>query len=569
MPATPARTAEQKRQRLKELLAEKCIIHNTEEEKIYGKNGSTLKWLADVRTAFLNAESLDLITDLFWEKFSTQRPLQVGGMEVGAIPLVTAILTKATALGYSDVNSFIIRKERKDSGRARIIEGELDESRVILVDDLINSASSFEKCRVVLEREGKKVEQAFTVIDFENQRGMKWRAEKNIAVTSLYTLSDFGLSLNWAEPVSATWQNYVPSWRAGVKGANPFYVNPKSGPLLVEDKVCVGTDAGLFLAFDARTGEERWRFDTRTKATSHKGIFSTAVHHNGRLYFGAYNGNLYCLEAATGKQVWVQQLCEWIGSSPLIVGSHNLLYIGLEYARPRAEGSYAAFRLSDGARVWEVPTRTFLHGSGAYDGQHDTVIYGTNDHTVVASKAANGEKVWEVGVRGPVKYAPAVNEARGLVGVTSHDGSLYLFATKDGARVAEFPTDNICYSTPLFHGNRMFATSADRFVYVINLDTMQVEKKIDCYARLFATPVFVAPGTVAVATTQGRVMEIDLETLEISGRLTVPDTITNSPVVTPDGKMIIVPTYMNELYAFHRHFAMRTGPSVAIGTVEE
>lgn len=554
-------TPEQKRARLQEILKQIAIIYPTEEAPLVGPNGNPQGWLADLRPAFLNPESLDLVTDLFWESYRDKLPLQIGGMEVAAIPLVTAILTKATALGLEGVNGLIMRKERKEKGRMRILEGNLTQAPVVLVDDLINSGSSLEKCRTILEREGCTVKDVFVVIDFNNLRSMEWRIKHGIAVHALFNLADFGLKLHTPETPPSTRQSYRPSWRAAVKGANPFYVLPKSGPVQVNDMVCMGTDAGLFLAFDLKTGAERWRFDCRTKATSPKGIFSTAAHHEGRIYFGAYNGNLYCLDAATGQQIWVQQLCEWIGSSPLILPQHNLLAIGLEYARPRAEGSFAAFNLQTGARLWEVPSRTFQHGSAAYDATHDTIIYGTNESTVVAVKATNGEKVWEVAVRGAVKYAPSVNAARGLVGATSVDGSIYLFNTADGARIAEFPTDNLCYSTPLFHGNRMFATSTDRFIYVINLDDMKVEKKIDCYARLFATPVFIAPGTVAVGSTNGRLLEIDLETLRISGRITVPDSIVNSPLVTPDGKFIVVPTFMNELFAFYRDASARPAPT--------
>lgn len=544
-------SAEQ-RSRLQKILAETAIIHTSEDTPLLGKNGFPQAWLADIRGAFFNPEALDLITDLFWEQFAAQRPLQVTGMEVAAIPLVTAILAKASQRGYTDVNAFIIRKERKEDGRTRIIEGTPTTAPVVLVDDLINSGQSLEKCRVVLQREGLTIAHVFTVLDFHSTAGLRWRAEHNIPLTTLFHLPDFNLSLHSTEPQPATRQTYQPLWRAGVKGANAFYVLPKSGPVLFEDLVCMGTDSGLYMAFDAETGAERWRFDARTKESSPKGIFSTAALHQGKLYFGTYNGNVHCLEAATGKPVYTQQLCEWIGSSPLILPQHNLLIIGLEHAHPRFEGSMAALNLTTGARVWEIATRTYQHGSAAYNPTHDTVIYGTNDCTVAAVKATTGEKVWEVGVRGAVKYAPAVNPSRNLAAATTMEGLICLFNAETGARVHEFETGNQCYCTPLFHGARMFATSADRFLYVINLDTLEIEKKIDCGARLFATPIFAAPGTVIVGTTGGRVLEIDLETLRISGRLTVPDGITNSPALTPNGKLLIVPTYMNELYAFRR-----------------
>ena len=66
---------------------------------------------------------------------------------------------------------------------------------------------------------------------------------------------------------------------------------------------------------------------------------------SGRIYFGAYNGSVYCLDAKTGREVWRHPLCEWVGSSPLVLLQHGTLAIGLEYARPRAGGSVCELSL--------------------------------------------------------------------------------------------------------------------------------------------------------------------------------------------------------------------------------
>lgn len=50
--------------------------------------------------------------------------------------------------------------------------------------------------------------------------------------------------------------------------------------------------------------------------------------------------------------------------------------------------------------------------------------------------------------------------------------------------------------------------------------------------------------------------EINSISLEVIGRMTVPDAVTNAVVFASDGKRVFVPTYMNEVYAFDR-MAMR------------
>jgi len=63
--------------------------------------------------------------------------------------------------------------------------------------------------------------------------------------------------------------------------------------------------------------------------------------------------------------------------------------------------------------------------------------------------------------------------------------------------VAEFPTDNICYTTPLFAHGRLFCGSGDRHLYVIDLDTMSLARKLDCRARVYSSPRLIADSVIS------------------------------------------------------------------------
>lgn len=67
----------------------------------------------------------------------------VGGMAVGAIPLITAFAM------YRGIPYYYIRPERKDHGLQNQIEGQVVMPTHIL-DDVYNTGSSFQKCREVL-----------------------------------------------------------------------------------------------------------------------------------------------------------------------------------------------------------------------------------------------------------------------------------------------------------------------------------------------------------------------------------------------------------------------------------
>jgi outer membrane protein assembly factor BamB/orotate phosphoribosyltransferase len=509
-------------------------------------SGTPQAWLIDMRRVLLRPGCLQAIAQAFWSRFAGSEPFQIGGMEVAAVPLVVGLVRAAFDHGR-EVNGFLIRKERKPTGMGQAVEGELTDAPVVLVDDVLNSGASLEKARAVLAREGRRVREVFVVVDYRSRQGLAWRRQHDIAVTSLFTLADFGLSLEADAPPPP--QAFKPRWQFRVPGASAFHVVPKSAPLLVEDRVYVGSDSAAFCAIDLATGRSHWI--VKAEGAHRKGIWSTPAHHDGKLVFGAYNGNAYCVDARTGAEIWRSPLCEWIGSSPLIVPRHATAIIGLEYERPGQQGSMAALALATGEKVWEHPLRVYQHGSAAYWAAGDLAICGTNDHTILALAAASGEPAWEFPTRRSVKSAPCIDEARGLVVAASFDGNIYVLEAASGRPLAAFKTADICYTTPLVTHGRIFCGSGDRHLYVIDLAELRLIARIDCGARVYSSPRLVG-GRVVFGTNGGVYRELDPVSLEVMGSLQLPDAITNAVAASADGRRIVVPTYMNELHCFER-----------------
>ena len=202
-------------------------------------------------------------------------------------------------------------------------------------------------------------------------------------------------------------------------------------------------------------------------------------------------------------------------------------------------------------RFWERLTKKFQHGSPAYWRGGDLVIWGTADHEMAAIGAKSGKVEWVFPTRRSVKYAPAVDEKRGIVAFASFDKSIYVLDVATGRKLGTWETGEICYTTPLILGNRLFCGSGDRHLYVIDLDRMELVRKLDVGARVYSSPCAIGD-RVLFGTTGGKVFEIDAETLDTMGMLQLPDAITNAIVLSPDGQRIYVSTYMNHLYAFER-----------------
>lgn len=531
---------------LRRRIAEDCIARG-ESRKIISPTGKKQNWLIDLRRLFTRPEALEMLAELFFARFAFREPVQLAGMESASIPLLTALAIVGRRKGV-DISVAIIRKERKKAGLGNNIEGNLNHKDVILIDDLLNSGGSAEKARVVLENTGARVKFAFVVVDYTSRDGLAWRKRHGIAIESLFTLADFDLQLKQPRNSNLT-RSYEPAWQFRAPGGTAYHNVPKSTPLLVNDRLYFGSDAGAFWSLDAGSGRPVWKFETRV--THDKGIWSSPAYHDGRIFFGTYNGDVYALDAETGRIIWCHPGCEWVGSSPLLLPQCGSLVVGFEYAKSNMSGSMCALSLESGNKLWEHWLRVVQHGSGCYFRRGDLVICGTNDHNVMALKPDTGELAWEFKTRRSVKYAPAVDEERGLVAFASFDTSIYILDAASGEKVAEFKTENICYTTPLFAYGKLFCGSGDRHLYVIDLDTMSLATKINAGGRVYSSPRLIGD-SVIFGSNGGVVREIDPISLEVIGKLTVPDAVPNAVAFSTGGTRIFVATSLNEIHAFDR-----------------
>ncbi len=138
-----------------------------------------------------------------------------------------------------------------------------------------------------------------------------------------------------------------------------------SGVSVSDGKVYAMHTAGKMDAlscFDANTGEKLWSFDygpTFPKVgNSEPGPLSTPVVDGFRVYgLGAY-GELFCLNASTGKPVWTRNIDKELGAvprevgittSPLVSGELLILNVG-----DRKDKGIAAFNKKTGELAWHL-----------------------------------------------------------------------------------------------------------------------------------------------------------------------------------------------------------------------
>ena len=218
--------------------------------------------------------------------------------------------------------------------------------------------------------------------------------------------------------------------------------------------VVVGTNVVLFHrigdeevieCFDTDKGKSKWKFAYATKYRDKygkgDGPRSTPLISGGKVYALGADGDLTCVELASGKKVWQQALRTQfklrdnffgIGTSPLIEGDLLLINIGAK------DAGVVAFNKDSGKEVWKATDQDASYSSpiaATIDGVRQ-VIFFTRDGLLSLDPATGNPRFSK---RWRSRQATSVNAAAPLVvgdeifvTASYQTGALLVRAKKDG-----------------------------------------------------------------------------------------------------------------------------------------
>lgn len=129
-------------------------------------SGKKASYYIDLRKVSLDHRVAPLIGDVMVELIADVPDIAaVGGLTMGADPIASAVLHRGVLAGRS-YDAFVVRKEPKDHGRGKQVEGpDLAGKRVIVLEDTSTTGGSPLKAAEALEREGAIVVAVAVVVD--------------------------------------------------------------------------------------------------------------------------------------------------------------------------------------------------------------------------------------------------------------------------------------------------------------------------------------------------------------------------------------------------------------------
>jgi orotate phosphoribosyltransferase len=178
------------RESLRRLLLERSVKRGS----FLLASGQRSSYYIDCRLATMSAEGMALIGRMGWNAIHTAgwRPAGVGGLTMGADPVAYAIAA-ASFRTDAPMDAFSVRKQSKDHGTGRLIEGNFKPGdAVVVVEDVITSGGSAQKAVAAIEAAGGTVLGVLAVVDRE-EGGKVTLEHDGRQVIVLTTATELGL----------------------------------------------------------------------------------------------------------------------------------------------------------------------------------------------------------------------------------------------------------------------------------------------------------------------------------------------------------------------------------------
>jgi orotate phosphoribosyltransferase len=164
-----------------------------ERRKVVLASGRESDFYLDLRQTLMRPRGVALAGALALERLRAGAAIEaVGGMAVGAVPFVSAVLAAANA-DWPELLGFFVRKEAKQHGLGRRIEGGFAKGqRVALLEDTTTTGGSTLEAVDAVEEAGGHVARVLCLVD-RGEGASEAFAERGLVLESLFDRSDLPL----------------------------------------------------------------------------------------------------------------------------------------------------------------------------------------------------------------------------------------------------------------------------------------------------------------------------------------------------------------------------------------
>lgn len=264
-------------------------------------------------------------------------------------------------------------------------------------------------------------------------------------------------------------------------------------------------------ALNAGSGEFVWKYATDA------GVVSKPAVYEGNVYFGSEDMRLHTISARTGRVNWTYYTKGPIRSSPRIAEGHVL--IGSD------DGYLHAINAMTGRRAWMMDAGSAIRSTPLVVGEY--IYFGTEDGNLFCIDFGGATR-WSFKAKRAITSSPVF--AEGFVLVGSMDSTLYAVDARSGFVVWRFRMNRATISTPCLLNNLVYIGSADTNIYCIDIHSAKEIWHFTTENQMNSSPIIVRD-SVLCGSIDGNMYCLEHRSGRLRWKFPTQGAITGTPAV--------------------------------------
>jgi outer membrane protein assembly factor BamB/tRNA A-37 threonylcarbamoyl transferase component Bud32 len=288
----------------------------------------------------------------------------------------------------------------------------------------------------------------------------------------------------------------------------------RGSPAYNNGVIYVGAYDHNLYAVNATDGEFIWKYATDEGITGRPTVFDKVV------YIGSEDHRLHAVSERSGKMQWTYYTDGPIRSSPRIADGH--IFIG-------SDDCYMhAVNVSSSRRVFRVEAAGPVRSTPFV--ANDLVYFGSEDGEFVCADF-HGDVRWRFHAKRAITSSPFVSN--GVAYVSGVDSSFYAMDAKSGWVIWRFRMGKGSISSPAKVDNFIFTGAADGFIYCIDGGSAKEVWRFHTDHQVSGSPI-IYKDSLYCGSADGNLYCLEYRTGRLRWKFTTGGAITGTPVVYND-----------------------------------
>ena len=168
------------------MLQRSGILYQSETQPVLSRDGTSARWMLDSLAVTLSPRGAQLAGQCVLELLKRFDGRQIATYGITGIPILQSCIVQDP-----NYRGLLIRKERKQHGSCKLIEGIIDPNEpVIIIDDSVSSGTCMTEATQRLEAAGLRVEGGICLVRFGWQNGYALMQQSGYHMEAVYDIWD-------------------------------------------------------------------------------------------------------------------------------------------------------------------------------------------------------------------------------------------------------------------------------------------------------------------------------------------------------------------------------------------